>query len=366
MSLEFGLMAAAAAALLTAALLPLAIAAGHRWGALDKPGAHKRHEEPVPFLGGTVLFVVVWAVLLSLHRWTGTPVDSRSGAIDVVFVGALVVFVLGFIDDIRPLAAWIKLLVQVAVGALLYYGGLGVELLIWPTGEIATGVLALPITVAWVVLLTNAINLIDGLDGLAAGVSFIGGVSIVTVAFLRGNPSTEVTIIWVLLGFLAIFWWHNRHPARIFLGDSGSLQIGYYFAAFTLMVNFKSFAASALYVPLLALGVPIIEAFSSFVRRLASGRSVMQADHRHLFHYLSLAGLSRRRVLWTFYGLSVIFGFFAVAMEYWNRMLVLGFLGGFMAAVMIGFLMTVLRLPERLRRVRRNGRGPADDCPPDS
>lgn len=361
MTLQLGLVAAAVAALLAAVLLPPFIVAGHRWGALDKPGAHKRHKRPVPYLGGTVLFIVVWVTLAGLRWWTDAPLDSHSGAMPTIFIGATVIFLLGLFDDIRPLPAWSKLVIQIGVGAILYAGGLGVELLIWPTGEIETGVLALPITIAWVVLLTNAINLIDGLDGLAAGVSFIAGVSIVTVAYLRMDSSSEIALIWVMLGYLAVFWWHNRYPARIFLGDSGSLQIGYYFAAFTLMANFKSFAASALYVPLLALGVPIIEAVSSLLRRLFTGRSVMQADHRHLFHYLSLAGLSRRQVLWTFYGLSVVFGFFAVAMDYWNRMLVVGFLIGFMVVVMSSFLFIVLRLPEKLRRVRQNGRSRVEE-----
>ena len=174
-----------------------------------------------------------------------------------------------------------------------------------------------------------------------------------------------LVLLTAMAGFLIPFLYYNRHPARIFLGDSGSLQIGYYFAAFSLVVNFKSFAASALFIPLLVLGVPLIETLTSFSRRLATGRNVMTADRRHIFHYLALAGLSRRGVVLVFYSLGIVFGLFALAMFYWSKLLVLGVLIGFMIAIMIAFYVMVTRLPARLRNGRRPSQAshPGDEPP---
>jgi UDP-GlcNAc:undecaprenyl-phosphate GlcNAc-1-phosphate transferase len=239
------------------------------------------------------------------------------------------------------------------VGILLYQGGLRAEYMVWPTGEVEIGTASLFITVGWVVVVTNAINLIDGLDGLAGGVSLIACATLILIGVLR-EVGWGLVLLISMAGFLIPFLYYNRYPAKIFLGDSGSLQIGYYFAAFSLLVNFKSLAASALFIPLLALGVPLIETMTSFSRRLATGRNVMTADRRHIFHYLALAGLSRRGVVLVFYSLGIVFGLFALAMLYWSKLLVLGILLGFMIAIMLAFYMMVTRLPARLRSSRRS------------
>jgi UDP-GlcNAc:undecaprenyl-phosphate GlcNAc-1-phosphate transferase len=347
MPIDTGLVILALSAALALILIPLAIRLGYRLHLLDRPGEHKRHKRPTPYLGGAVLLVSMSLSLLLVPRLTGVgPVWD--GTMTVVMVGAAVIFLTGFADDIRPLSAWVKLVIELGVGGLLYFGDVGIEILVWPGGEIDIGWLGLPLTMLWVALLTNAINLIDGLDGLAAGVSTIACAVMLIIGTVRPVGS-EIALLWVLLGYLVVFWWFNRYPARIFLGDSGALQLGYYFAAFSLMVNFKSFAASALYLPLLALGVPVMETLSSFTRRVASGRNIMRADRRHLFHYLHLVGLSRRQVLAVFYSLSVVFGLFALAMLYYRRLLVLALLIVFMVVILALFLI----LLSGLRRPRR-------------
>ena len=348
-----GVMALSCAFLATLVLCPLAIRVGHRWDLLDRPGQHKQHAQPTPFLGGLVLFAAVWigmaVMVLSLRAVGGKGL----GPLLHVFAGAVIIVGLGLVDDLRPVRAWVKLVIQAAVGVILFLGGLHVDLLIWPTGALQTGPASIAITVIWVVVLTNAVNLIDGLDGLAGGVSLIAAIALLVIGVDYG-VGWPLLILWLLVGFLAPFLHFNRYPARLFLGDSGSLQIGYYFAAFTLLVNFKSFATSALFLPLVALGVPLLETATSFARRILSGRPVMKADRRHLFHYLSMVGLSPRRIVLVFNVLGVVFGLIAIAMYLWRRTLVLALLLVFMVVILALFYILVSGLPARVRQRRRS------------
>jgi UDP-GlcNAc:undecaprenyl-phosphate GlcNAc-1-phosphate transferase len=272
----------------------------------------------------------------------GTITDS----LFYVFLGALIILLVGLSDDLSPLPAWAKLLAQIAAGLTLYIGGLNVELLSTPYGSVDVGWLSVIITVGWVVVLTNAINLIDGLDGLAGGVSLISAVvmGIIGQLYRVGEP---LLFICAMIGFLLPFLHYNRYPARIFLGDSGSLQIGFYFAVVSLVFPIKSFTFTALYVPLLALGVPVLETISSIMRRAISGKNLMQADRRHLFHYLALAGLSNRQTILVFYSLAIVFGIFALAMFVWDRKIVLGLLVVFMVVIFLLFLILLGKLPWR-------------------
>ena len=336
--------------------LPAVIRLAHRYDLLDHPGLHKRHKRPVPVLGGLGLFLSVWvpvglAVLLLPGRFS-----DLAGSLLYIFLGAVLVFMVGFSDDLRPLTAWTKLVAQVAAGLILYVGGLSIDPITIPFyGSVHIGQLSVVITIAWVVGLTNAINIIDGLDGLASGVSLIGAVTLAVVGALYQVGSVLV-FAYVLIGFLAVFLYFNRYPARIFLGDGGSLQIGFYFAVISLLVPVKSFTAAALYLPLLALAVPLMEAVVSIVRRLISGHNVMKADRRHLFHYLALAGLTPSQVVRVFWALSVVFGLFALAMFFWNRLLVFGLLVLFMVVISIIFLILLTDLSRQKRLGGRRAR----------
>ncbi|MBI5266997.1 MAG: undecaprenyl/decaprenyl-phosphate alpha-N-acetylglucosaminyl 1-phosphate transferase, partial [candidate division Zixibacteria bacterium] len=253
---------------LTLFLAPLAIRLGKRFDLLDHPGRHKRHQQPVPFLGGTVLFVTFWMTVLSVGWIRGVPALEPSESVPWIFAGSLVVFLIGLLDDLRPQSALVKLTVEAVAGLLLYMGGLKVDPISIPfMGQWALGPWSALVTIAWVIGLTNAINLIDGLDGLAAGVSLIAA-AVMAVLGIVYQVGSVLTIAATLIGFLSVFLWYNRYPARLFLGDSGSLQIGLYFAIISLAVPFKSYTAAALYLPLLALGVPILETAVSILRRI--------------------------------------------------------------------------------------------------
>lgn len=339
--------------LIGAIAIPLLIKAGHRFGYLDRPGRHKRHKAPVPYLGGAGLFLAIWGTVAVLHVTHTDTVTELSGMLPFIFGGAILIWVVGFVDDLRSLPAWVKLLVEIVAGIMLYAGGLHIDPISIPfCGQIALGKWSLLITVLWVVGLTNSVNLIDGLDGLAAGCSLIAAVTIAVVGNLY-SIGAALLFAYTLIGFLAVFLFYNRYPAKIFLGDSGSLQIGYYFAVLSLMVPLKSFTAAALYLPLMALGVPILESVTSAARRLLQRKSVMKADRRHLFHYLAIAGLTASQIVPIFWSISLMFGLFSLAMFFWDRILVFGFLVLFMVVISAAFFIFV---SGRSRTKRRSGK----------
>ncbi|MDH3889855.1 MAG: undecaprenyl/decaprenyl-phosphate alpha-N-acetylglucosaminyl 1-phosphate transferase [candidate division Zixibacteria bacterium] len=345
---------------ITAISLPVLIRLGHRHELLDRPGKHKRHKRPVPYLGGVALFFAVWLALLVCGLVFPEWSPGASSSLFYVFLGAMVITLVGLADDLSPLSAHVKLAAQILVGLMLYAAGISVEFLTTPYGSVDVGAASLLITVLWVVVMTNALNLIDGLDGLAGGVALIAAITLLVIGRLL-DSGWGVLFMPGLIGFLAGFLVYNRYPARVFLGDSGSMQLGYYFAVFSLLAPLKSFTASALYLPLLALGVPILETAASFLRRMLSGRNVMQADRRHLFHYLSLAGLSPRKVVLVFYGLGVVFSGFALGMFLWNRVIVLAVLAVFMVVILVSFFILVTGLVARRRRNRRSANGTVEN-----
>jgi len=351
MSWAMILSAVAAAVAITAAVMPTALRLAHRYEFLDQPGRHKRHKHPVPLVGGIILFIALWGSITLVFLVFPGAFEDQTGSLPYLLGGALIVFLVGLSDDLTPLSAWTKLFAQVAAGLVLYLGGLNINPVSIPfMGNFDIGQFSILITVAWVVLLTNAVNLIDGLDGLAAGVSLIAAATLAVIGFLY-QAGPVVAFACALAGFLAVFLVYNRYPARTFLGDSGSLQIGFYFAVMSLLVPVKTFTAAALYLPLMALGVPLLETSISISRRLMAGRNVMKADRRHLFHYLALAGLSPRAIVWIFYLLSAVFSLFALAMYFWDRLIVFAILVLFMVVIFALFFIF-------MTSVNRPGNGP--------
>jgi UDP-GlcNAc:undecaprenyl-phosphate GlcNAc-1-phosphate transferase len=191
----------------------------------------------------------------------------------------------------------------------------------------------MPITVIWFVGVVNCINLIDGLDGLAAGVSAIAALALFFVG-LAFNIITVLVFTTAMIGCCLVFLYFNHYPARIFMGDSGSLFLGYLFAVITVLFPIKSYATAAVFIPLVALGVPILETVVSFVRRTATGRRFYQADNRHLFHYLAAMGLSKSQVVWSFYLFSAMFAVCSGAMFLVDRRMVFTILVVFMVVIL--------------------------------
>lgn len=353
MILNGAFIALAVAAVVTLFATSPAIRLATRLDFVDRPGQHKRHKHPVPVVGGPILFVSIWTAIGLTYVFFPSGFPELTGNVQFVFAGALIVTLVGFSDDLAPLSAWTKLGAQAAAGIVLYLGGMDVNPVSIPfIGSHDIGSASALITVLWVVGLTNAVNIIDGLDGLACGVCLIGAITMAAIGGLYAIGSVSLLTL-ALIGFLIVFIWYNRYPARAFLGDSGSLQIGYYFAVISMLVPIKSYTAAALYLPLLALGVPILETSVSIGRRLLAGRNVMQADRRHLFHYLALAGLTPSQVVWVFYLLSAVFGLFAMAMYFWNRLIVFGLLILFMVVIFTVFFILLANLGRTGKNRRR-------------
>lgn len=342
----FEIVTIAISFLIASLSIPLTIKLCHKYQILDFPGEHKRHKQPIPLLGGLVLFASVWITILIALIFFPNSFTGLSGMLLYIFLGSTIILLVGISDDLKPLSAWVKLIAQIASAILLFFGGIDVEYLTTPFGSIDLGQYSILITILWVVMLTNAINLIDGLDGLAVGVSLIGAVTMLIIGLLYQSGGVMVFLL-ALIGFSLIFLYYNRYPAKIFLGDSGSMQIGYYFAVFSLIFPLKSYTVSALYLPLLALGVPLLEVASSFTRRLMTGKNIMKADRRHLFHYLALFGLSPSQVVLVFYLLAIVYGACAIAMYYWNRVLVFSILVFFMVVIFGIFYIFITKLSSR-------------------
>jgi UDP-GlcNAc:undecaprenyl-phosphate/decaprenyl-phosphate GlcNAc-1-phosphate transferase len=266
------------------ASLALAVPASRlalRLGLVDRPGPRKRHRAPTPYLGGA-------AVAGGLVLGAATPA-AASGALAVVLVAGLGVAVLGLVDDWMDLAAAPKLVVEIAAAVALWLAGIRAEV---------TGVapLDLAVTVGWVVVVTNAVNLLDNMDGLAAGTAAIAALTCGILAHGRGEPLLG-TLALATAGAAAGFLCHNFPPARIFLGDAGALLLGFVLAAMALEVPVApapAFARAA--VPALLVGVPLLDTTLVILDRLRGGRPVHVGGTDHMSHRLAALGLSPRRV----------------------------------------------------------------------
>jgi len=332
--LSFGLAILAAAA--TAGLTRAVIKISHRREWLDFPDDRKRHPKAVPRLGGVAIFLTFWGLIFIVQVFRPACLAIFSPDAMVIFVGALIIFLLGLFDDFHPLRVEGKLLVQLLVGIWLWFSGLGIDQLWVPTvGGVNLGAASLPVTLAWFILLVNAINIIDGLDALAAGVSLIGLASVMVIG-VRTDVPDAIVLSLVLVGALSGFLIYNRPPARIFLGDCGSLSLGYFFAVLALWLPIKRYTVVAVYVPVLAILVPLAELAWSILRRIAGGKKPTTPDRGHIHFRLIELGFSAGGVRLLFYGLSVVGFAFALAAAYGNRRLWMTVFGFFVLALVSG------------------------------
>ncbi len=303
-------------------------------GLVDKPGDERRiHKVAVPRLGGVGIYMSFILTLSALAAITGRfPQDARivEGGLGI-FVGGTIVFVLGLIDDLESLPAKAKLVIQIVAASAAYSLGVRIRAIPIPTtmnidlgflhltgGEpIQLGILSLPITVLWLVGVANAVNLIDGMDGLAAGVSLISALTIWSVALAEGIDKPYAGLMAaVLAGALLGFLRWNFNPARIFLGDSGAYLVGFVLAAISITGVIKGAAAATIVVPtvflvLLILFFPLLDTAWAIVRRAARGKSVFEPDRQHIHHRLLDTGLSQKKTAYVIYSVSALLGFVA-------------------------------------------------------
>ena len=302
---------------LSLGLAPVARAIGMKTGALDPPGKRKVHREVVPRVGGLSIlasFMVTLAVIVWLKTDTVSLIFG-DGMLFFFLAGALICFGTGFADDVYRLSPWWKLALQVLAALTAYAGGMVISFFIaLPFNlDISGNVwLNLPLTIFWFVLIINAVNLVDGLDGLAAGITLF--TCMVMVVFLVFAHNYALAVFFALLGgSVAGFLPYNfKKNGKIFLGDSGSYFLGYCVAAFSIVGSVKGQVGAALVIPLLAMGLPVFEALFSPVRRFILARNPMHADSGHIHHHLLKIGFTSGKAVFILYCLTLVLGLYAL------------------------------------------------------
>ncbi|ESU34207.1 UDP-phosphate N-acetylglucosaminyl 1-phosphate transferase [Bacillus sp. 17376] len=285
-------------------ITPLVIKFAVKFGAIDKPNERKVHEKIMPRLGGLAIFIGVVA-----GYFAGGLYNQKVTAISV---GAILIVIIGMLDDKYELSAKVKLAGQLLTAAVIVCSGLTIDLLTIPyVGDFELGFWSYPITVFWIVAITNAINLIDGLDGLSAGVSAIGIATIAVLAFMGGKMLILMFSI-ILLGSILGFLFYNFHPAKIFMGDTGALFLGYSISILSLLGLYKSVTLFSFLVPVIILGVPVFDTTFAIIRRIVNKRPISAPDKSHLHHRLLDLGLSHRKTVLSIYGFGLLFSISAI------------------------------------------------------
>ena len=293
---------------------PLVIKFAFKTGAVDIPDARKVHKFPIPRIGGLGIYLAfIVSIIFSVFA-AGIGGETLREIIGLTLSGSLIV-ALGLVDDYKNLPAKVKLFGQIVAACVLVFGfDVRIDFITDPLGDyIYLEWLAIPATIFWIVGLTNTINLIDGLDGLAAGVSAIASVTILLVA-LKQNFLLVTFLTAALAGASAGFLFYNSHPAKIFMGDSGSMFFGFMLAGISVIGAVKSTATITLIVPILALGLPILDTTFAIVRRYRGGKPIFQPDKGHLHHRLLSLGFTHKQAVLLMYVISAILGMSAVAL----------------------------------------------------
>jgi len=292
-------------ALISIITTPLVRKLAIKVNAIDIPKDERRiHSKPIPVMGGLAIYI---AFVIGTILYNGILTTSQTG----IIIGATVIVVGGIIDDIKDLRPKYKILIQVIAAICLIISGVSITIITNPFIEfypyLSIGWINIPVTIIWIVGVTNAFNLIDGLDGLAAGIAFISSLTLMIISILNGRlePAFLTAVLsGAILGFLP----YNFNPASIFMGDTGSQLLGFLLAAISIEGAIKSATAFVIAVPILAFGLPIYDTLFAMIRRKVSGKSMMQADKGHLHHRLLDMGLSQKQAVIIMYFISSVLG----------------------------------------------------------
>jgi UDP-GlcNAc:undecaprenyl-phosphate GlcNAc-1-phosphate transferase len=312
------------AAVVTLLVTPLVRSMSLRYGLVDQPGGRKVHTQPISRLGGVAIFAgLISAIAVAVYSdvrlgWSlNLASEGDRISLPIVFAGIVLIFLVGLADDIWDLPAGYKFAGQVAAALVVAQSGLLIEFVGNPFGGgiQMLGLLDWPVTVLYLVGLANVVNLIDGLDGLAAGVSAIAAMSLFALA-AQGNSPAAAALAAALIGACLGFLRYNFHPASIFMGDSGSMLLGFTLAVISLLGVMKTTAAIALAVPLLIIGVPIFDTALAILRRLRRGQPIHKPDREHIHHRLLGRGFDQRQTVIIIYIWSAALALGAYAVRY--------------------------------------------------
>ena len=313
-----------AAYIVTPGVISLAI----KMGAMDAPDPRKVHKKPIPRLGGIGIYLAFMAAVL-------LTVDITNEMLGLL-LGGTVIAAVGIIDDFKNLPAKVKLLGQIIAACILVAFDIRIDFISDPFGDFFyLEYLAVPATIFWIVGLTNTVNLIDGLDGLAAGVSMIAAATILLVALQQGFILVAVLTA-ALAGSALGFLHYNFNPAKIFMGDTGSMFLGFMLAGISIIGAVKSAATIALIVPILALGLPILDTAFAIVRRYRGGVPIFKPDRGHLHHRLLDLGFTQRQAVLLMYVISGALGLSAIALTEVSSSIAVMIIIAVIAAVFFG------------------------------
>ncbi|MFB4165201.1 glycosyltransferase family 4 protein [Alteribacillus sp. JSM 102045] len=289
--------------LLSLFLTPLVKKLAFKIGATDQPNHRKVHKGAMARIGGLSIYAAFLAGLIILQ--------PENAYMPYILVAGTIIILTGFLDDLTELSAKWKLLGQIGAAVIVVAGGVQIQFINLPfDGRLELGWFSIPITLLWIIGITNAINLIDGLDGLAAGVSSIVLATISVLAIIQGDifiVAMGIALLGGTLGFLV----HNFNPAKIFMGDTGALFLGFMIAVIALL-GFKNVTIFSLVVPVIILAVPISDTFFAIIRRVVNKQPLSAPDKSHLHHCLLRLGYSHRQTVLIIYALSAFFGISAV------------------------------------------------------
>lgn len=297
------------ALIITLILTPLTIKIAPKIGGIDIPKDDRRmHTKPIPRVGGIAIYIGVTVAVIAFL--------PHASYLKGILAGGTVIFLLGLLDDIRNLRPVVKLLGQIAGACIVFFTGTQINFLhIFSADKVFfSDALALVLTVIWLVGITNTINLIDGMDGLAAGVVAIASCCIAYVAYIHGSYYQCLPMLAVAGAALGFLPW-NFHPAKTFMGDCGSQYLGFMIAAFSIVGLVKSATLVALVVPLLVLGLPVFDTGYAILRRVVRRKPIMEADKEHIHHSFGKSGMGQRRAVICMYGICAIMGTAAVLLS---------------------------------------------------
>ena len=323
-------------------IVPIVKSFCHKKGLVDLPNERKVHKKPIPRLGGVAIWLgtIMTFVILVLANSNYPYGNGLSG----ILLGGSIMFLLGLIDDLYDLKPEFKLVIQVGAALIAFLLGVKIEVIFNPFGEaFYLGIFSLPLTLIWLVGLSNAMNFIDGIDGLAGGVSTICAVTLCIVAIYTNQPISAL-IAAILAGSMMGFLVFNFHPARIFMGDSGALFAGFLLAGLSVTGVLKSVTATIL-LPILILVVPILDMSYSVYRRLSLKTGLLKADADHIHHKLLRAGLSQNRTVAILYLVCAGAGAIATTLVGAGRLYML-------ILFVVSVLMLVLTRVAKLRKIK--------------
>ncbi len=282
-------------------------------GAVDIPNSRKVHQKPMPRLGGLGIF---FGFLLG-YMLFGTHSDTMNS----ILIGSFIIVITGMVDDIKPLKATHKFVGQLAAACIVvFYGNILLRDLSAFGLYFDFGVLAYPITIFFILGCINCMNLIDGLDGLASGISSIYFLTIGIIATMQGKSGLDFVLTFIMLGSTLGFLVHNFNPASIFMGDSGSMFLGFIIAVIALL-GFKNVTMTSLIIPLLILAIPILDTIFAIIRRALKGESISTPDKFHIHHQLLNRNFSQRTTVLVIYVMNLLFAFASIVYVLKDQML---------------------------------------------